>query len=285
MGELGAALPAGVGAAISVLAVAGHRRDSAASWLARRRRAADHPHPTASSGRARVPLARLRAGVASASRRAGWEESPERLLGGTGLAAGAAALAVGGAAFAAGNGALGALGAAVGACAGVVLGAGLLLVRVQARRREALLAELCPLLELVSLELSAGSSPRASFGAVVSRLRGDLARELQGLLIGSQVAGSRTFEARLGDLAEELKLEPLAGLGAILASSREYGISVGPGVRALAADLRRRQRRRLIVISRRALNRVLIPAAVGVLLPFMAILMFPAVSTLVRSFP
>src|SRR5216683_2510173 len=55
------------------------------------------------------------------------------------------------------------------------------------------------------------------------------------------------------------------------------------GVGALATDLRRSQRRDLIAHSRRALNHVLLPAAVGVLLPFLAVLMFPAVTALQRN--
>jgi hypothetical protein len=72
----------------------------------------------------------------------------------------------------------------------------------------------------------------------------------------------------------------VASLATILAASREYGTGVVQGVRALATDLRRAQRRALIAHSRRALNHVLLPAAVGVLLPFLAILMFPAVTAL-----
>jgi hypothetical protein len=69
----------------------------------------------------------------------------------------------------------------------------------------------------------------------------------------------------------------------ILGLSRDYGSGVGQGIRALAADLRRARRRHVIQVSRGALNRVLVPAAVGVLLPFMAILLFPAVAVLTRS--
>jgi hypothetical protein len=43
------------------------------------------------------------------------------------------------------------------------------------------------------------------------------------------------------------------------------------------------QRRALIAQSRRALNHVLLPAAIAVLLPFLGVLMFPAVSVLQRS--
>src|SRR6266851_5462957 len=92
------------------------------------------------------------------------------------------------------------------------------------------------------------------------------------------ITGRRARLAR--DLAAELEIPAIASLATIIAASREYGTSVAPGVRALATDLRQAQRRELIAHSRRALNHVLFPAAIGVLLPFLCILLFPAVTTL-----
>jgi len=152
------------------------------------------------------------------------------------------------------------------------------------RRRERLLGQLVPLLELVSLELSGGAPPMLALEGVLARSRSELAAELRLQLIGSRVAGSAAFDARVAALGERLGLPALQSLAMILGLSRDYGSGVGQGVRALAADLRRARRRRLIEISRGALNRVLIPAAVGILLPFLAILLFPAVSVLLRSF-
>jgi pilus assembly protein TadC len=91
------------------------------------------------------------------------------------------------------------------------------------------------------------------------------------------------FEARLMQQADLLDIPSLSSLATILAASREYGTGVIHGVRALAMDLRHAQRRELIVQSRRALNHVLLPAAIGVLLPFLAIVMFPAVTALQRN--
>jgi len=90
-------------------------------------------------------------------------------------------------------------------------------------------------------------------------------------------------EARLLALADRHELPQLAALAAVLASSRDYGAACRAGVRALADGVRRAQREELIAFGRRSLNRVLIPAALGVLLPFMALLLYPAVSDLSRS--
>ena len=151
------------------------------------------------------------------------------------------------------------------------------------RRRSRLLGELVPLLELFTLELSGGGSALAALGSVSVQVESELARDLRRMLIASQVAGSASFEARLLDYSERLDLPSVGTLATILAASRDYGTAASQGVRALATDLRRAQRRELIASSRRALNNVLLPAAVAVLLPFLGILMFPAVSVLQAS--
>jgi len=139
------------------------------------------------------------------------------------------------------------------------------------------------LLELFTLELSGGGSALAALGSVTIQVDGELAADLRRMLIASQVTGSVSFESRLLDYSERVAIPALASLATILAASREYGTGTSQGVRALATDLRRAQRRDLISHSRKALNHVLLPAAVGVLLPFLGVLMFPAVSVLQRN--
>ena len=146
-----------------------------------------------------------------------------------------------------------------------------------------ILPELGPILELVSLELSAGAPPMLALEAVLGRARSELSVAMRAQLIGSRVAGSASFDGRLAMLGDRLELPALHSMAMILGLSRDYGSGVGQGIRALAADLRRARRRHVIQVSRGALNRVLVPAAVGVLLPFMAILLFPAVAVLTRS--
>ena len=213
--------------------------------------------------------------------RAGWRESPERVaaitvivgggLGALGLTASLAMPATTSAALA--------LFGAAGGVAAVLFS----LESAVARRRRRLARELAPLLELFVLELGGGGSPTSALGSVTMQLDGELAAELRRLLIASHVAGSASFEARLRDYADRLRLPALGSLATVLTASREYGTGVTQGIRALAADLRRDQRRELIAHSRRALNHVLFPAAIGVLLPFLAILLFPAVTSLQRN--
>lgn len=205
--------------------------------------------------------------------RAGWRESPERVA----VVAVAASLCLG--AFGAAVSPVVAVFGLVAGCAAFVS----VLSAAVAKRRRRCSEELVPLLELFTLELSGGGSAFAALGSVCVQVESELANDLRRMLIASQVASTASFEARLIEYAEEHEIAALSSLATILAASRDYGTAASQGVRALATDLRRAQRRELIAQSRRALNNVLLPAAVAVLLPFLGVLMFPAVSVLQRS--
>jgi Flp pilus assembly protein TadB len=218
-----------------------------------------------------VSVARRR--LARDIERAGWSESPERVA----ITATAVALS------------LGAAGAVVSptlAILGFIGGGAAFVVTLSSaihKRRRRLYGELIPLLELFTLELSSGGSALAALGSVCVQVESELAVDLRRMLIASQVTGSASFEIRLLEYSDRHEIPSLGSLATILAASRDYGTAASQGVRALATDLRRAQRRELITQSRRALNNVLLPAAVAVLLPFLGILMFPAVSVLQRS--
>jgi Flp pilus assembly protein TadB len=271
----------GASCGIAVLAIGGrHESIDAAAWLARRRLApmAELPPQIWSS---LLNRAGVRERLLREVGRAGWGVTPERVIARALVFCGCTAVLgvvsapvvmFGGGAF------MGVLGFVIGTgCCALFLRSA-----IGARRRR-LAAELVPLLELFTLELSGGGSALSALSSVTSKVQGELASDLRRLLIASQVAGSAPFEARLMQYSEHLDIPPLASLATILAASREYGTGVVHGVRALATDLRHAQRRELIAHSRRALNHVLIPAAVGVLLPFLAVVMFPAVTALQRN--
>ena len=278
------AAAAGGCAAVAALALLWPRRAAGArEWL--RRRGRNTPASRALPGGALTGSVyrRLRETVSTRLAGAGRDEPP-----GLAIALGAAATLA--SAIAAGAVA-GVLGGLAGSLAGGLLGALVvpalllhLVAAATAARRRRLLAELGPILDLVSLELSGGSPPMLALESVLARSRSELATAIRAQLIGSRVAGSASLDGRLAALGDRLGLPPLQSLAMILGLSRDYGSGVGEGLRALAADLRRARRRHVIEVSRAALNRVLIPAAVGILLPFMAILLFPAVAVLVRSF-
>jgi Flp pilus assembly protein TadB len=280
------AVSAGGCGAVATLALLGPaRRPSARDWLRRRGRQVGDEGVR---GLARAVfggggLARLRHRVGHRLEQAGIGEEPEVVIALAALAsvvAGAAAAVT--IAFLADP-----AGAAVGGLGVAVAVPALLAHQVAAAaasRRQRLLGQLGPILELVSLELSGGSPPMRALESVLAHSRSELASAMRAQLIGSRVAGSASFDGRLSALGDRLQLPALHSMAMILGLSRDYGSGVGQGVRAIAADLRRARRRRVIELSRGALNRVLIPAAIGVLLPFMAILLFPAVAVLTRSF-
>jgi Flp pilus assembly protein TadB len=277
------AIAAGASCGAAVLAL-GSRQNviDAASWLSRRSTAVSGPELKSPNPWSEVlDVAGTRERWASVVDRAGWKESPERVAAfGLAVAACIAVLGLAGASTMAASSK-----AVIGAL-GFVIGIGLCALVIRsavAKRRSRLAAELVSLLELFTLERSGGGSALSALGSVTGRVQGELGADIRRLLIASQVAGSVPFEARLMQYSDHLDIPPLASLATMLASSREYGTGVVHGVRALARDLRQAQRRELIAHSRRALNHVLIPAAVGVLLPFLAVVMFPAVTALQQN--
>jgi len=261
---------AGVSCAGAVLMAGGFRRVDPGRRPANR--------ASARAIRNAIHLDRARSWLDGELDRAGWHESPERVI--------AFAIALSGclAILGASSASSIAVGAGPFTCLLGIL-AGLLLPWLAlrsavAQRRRRLEAELVPLLELFTLELGGGGSAVSALGSVTIQVQGELAADLRRLLIASQVAGSASFESRLVEYSDLARIPAIGSLATILAASREYGTGVVQGVRALATDLRRAQRRELIAHSRRALNHVLFPAAIGVLLPFLCILLFPAVTTL-----
>jgi Flp pilus assembly protein TadB len=231
-------------------------------------------------------IARQGSGVGAAARVAGARGRLARDLERAGWHGSPWAIAILATAFALGLALLGAAVSLVVAIIALLGGCGAFLLTLNAAvlgRRRRISGELVPLLELFTLELSGGGSALAALGSVCMQVESELAIDLRRMLMSSQVSGSPSFEARLLDYADDREISALGSLATILGASRDYGTAASQGVRALATDLRRAQRRELIAQSRRALNNVLLPAAVAVLLPFLGILMFPAVSVLQRS--
>lgn len=214
--------------------------------------------------------------------RAGWPDGPGRFLAGMALLTVAPAVLAGVAGAVLFGPAAAPVGAVLAAALAPLLAARTLRSAIR-RRSERLAAELAALLELLSVELSAGTPVVPALEAVLALSDGALAADIRAELIGSRVAGGAQLDERMNRLAARHGLPALEAFATILSLGREFGMAVSPGVRALAEDLVRERRHQVIASSRRALNRVLIPAGVGVLLPFMSILLFPAVITLLGS--
>src|SRR5579864_6344922 len=144
-------------------------------------------------------IAACRAWLIAAIDRAGWRETPERLVVfGLAVAASAAAICGSAAPWLAPFGFIAALG-----------GGGLAMASAIERRRRRLAGELVPLLELFTLELSAGGSALSALGSVTVQVEGELAAGLRRMLIASQVSGSQSFEARLLEYSEQIRIPAL----------------------------------------------------------------------------
>lgn len=274
-----AAISAGVATAVGVWALLGRGGAALPAAVLLERRRPARSEPVVGWRRFPVPTRPLQAQLD----RAGWSETPERYLllaAGLVLTTAAVGAALG---VVIGDVATGVALTLAGAASGAAAAYHLLRTAVS-NRRERLLAELAPTLDLVGIELSAGASPLSALTSVTRHGRGELARELKTVLTTSAISADRAVDARLQELGERLDLPPLVALATILATSRDYGSGVSHGIRAIAIDLRRARRRDLIAQSRRALSRILLPAAVGVLLPFLAVLLYPAVTALSASF-
>lgn len=166
------AIASGASCAVAVVAIGERTKGiDAATWLQRRRQsagppAAESPEPWSKA----LVITGIRARLADVVDRAGWKESPERLSAfAVGVSACLAVIGASSSAIVPGTSpaAFGAIGLAggLGICA-------LVLRTAIASRRRRLAAELVPLLELFTLELSGGGSAQSALGSVTTKLQG-----------------------------------------------------------------------------------------------------------------
>lgn len=155
------------------------------------------------------------------------------------------------------------------------------LLRAGARRRAAIAAQIPILVDLMSLEQSGGGvSSRRAMELVVSRVRGEAAQVLRACLAGSAAPGTPPLDVQLERAADELATPALAALAAVVRLQRQEGISSSAPLGRLARGLRDRQRDDLTARGRRALVAMLLPVATCILLPFVVIVLYPALERL-----
>ncbi len=159
------------------------------------------------------------------------------------------------------------------------------LLRAGAQRRLAIIVQIPILVDLMSLEQSGGGvSSRRAMELVVSRVRGEAASVLRACLAGSAAAGTPPLDAQLDHAAAELGVAALAALAAVVRLQRQEGISTATPLGRLARGLRDRQRDDLMARGRRALVTMLLPVAACILLPFVIIVLYPALERLSGAF-
>jgi tight adherence protein C len=153
------------------------------------------------------------------------------------------------------------------------------------RRRRAILDQLPILVDLMALEQRGGGvGPRAAIELVVNRLEGDAVILLRSCLTSSATAGTPQLDRQLEMAGTQLDIAALSALAAAVRIQREEGVATSSPLGQLARGLRDRQRDELLSRGRRALVTMLLPVAVCILLPFVLIILYPAIERLSAAF-
>jgi Flp pilus assembly protein TadB len=174
---------------------------------------------------------------------------------------------------------------AVLAVMAVPLGVAAQIVQRAGRRRRAILDQLPILVDLMALEQGGGGvGARTAIELVVNRLEGEAAMLLRDCLTSSATAGTPQLDRQLEKAADQLSIAGLSALAAAVRIQREEGVSTSSPLGQLARGLRDRQRDELLSRGRRALVTMLLPVALCILLPFVIIILYPALERLSAAF-
>ncbi len=165
-----------------------------------------------------------------------------------------------------------------------------ILVWIQASRaaqqqRRRVRSQMPAVLELFALRLGSGAgSPQACLEEVVAHGTAEALDLIREVLVAERSSGSGRIDRGLQEVGLRWGIPELESVAMLLGLNRQYGIALLPGLDALIADLRHRQKSEVIYAGRTAMTKALLPTAVGVLLPFLVILLFPAVFRLFTLF-
>jgi Flp pilus assembly protein TadB len=141
------------------------------------------------------------------------------------------------------------------------------------------------LVDLMALEQRGGGvGARAAIELVVNRLNGEAALLLRGCLTLSAMAGTPQLDRQLEGAADQLGIPALSALAAVVRVQREEGVAASSPLGQLASGLRDRQKDEMLTRGRRALVTMLLPVAFCILLPFLIIILYPALARLTTAF-
>lgn len=176
-------------------------------------------------------------------------------------------------------------GVALLAVAAVPLAVAARLVQLVGRRRRAIVDQLPILVDLMALEQGGGGlGARAAIELVVNRLGGDAAMLLRTCLASSAMAGTPQLDRQLEGAGSHLGIPALSALAAVVRVQREEGMAAGSPLGQLAKGLRDQQKDEMLSRGRRALVTMLLPVALCILLPFVIIILYPALVRLSAAF-
>ncbi len=153
------------------------------------------------------------------------------------------------------------------------------LARAAAGYRTEIVSELPILVDLMALEQTGGGiGSRRAMELVVARTKGPATSLLRDCLSRSATPGSPALDDELELAAQRHRVPALTALAAVVRMQRQEGIAAGSPLANLARGLRDRQRDQLTERGRRALVSMLLPVAACILLPFILIVLYPAIS-------
>jgi tight adherence protein C len=150
----------------------------------------------------------------------------------------------------------------VGTLAGV-LGRDWWLGREVKRRQARMMLEFPTLADLLCLAVTAGEAPRAAIERAVARSQGELSKELA--VVVADVRGGVPLTAALEGLAARVPLPELGRFVDGLVVAVERGTPLADVLRAQAADVRERHKRRLIEAGGRREVYMLVPVVFCIL--------------------
>lgn len=155
---------------------------------------------------------------------------------------------------------------------------GRLLARA-ARRRVARIAEELPTtLEFLALSLAAGEGVHDAFRRVARIGRGELAREIDGVL--AETGSGVPFADALGRLAGELRLPALERVAGQVIAALERGSPLAEVLRAQAQDARDARKRELLEVAGRKEIAMLVPLVFLILPVTVLFAVYPGIAVL-----
>ncbi|HEX8082569.1 MAG TPA: type II secretion system F family protein [Jatrophihabitans sp.] len=168
--------------------------------------------------------------------------------------------------------------ALLGAVGGVLARDWWLTQQVQ-RRERAMLAEFPVIADLLALAVLAGEAPIDAMQRVCRLTRGELTRDLQGVL--NEARAGKPITRALGELAERTTLEPFSRFIQGLLVAIERGTPLADVLRAQATDVREFSKRALLEAGGRKELQMMVPVVFLILPVTVLFALYPGLLTLV----
>jgi tight adherence protein C len=157
-----------------------------------------------------------------------------------------------------------------------------LTIRQRGRKRlEQINRDLPDLVDVLTATVEAGMGVGASLALVGDRFRGALGDELR-LMVKQQALGMSTAES-LEDLGERCDIPSVRAFVRTITRGESMGVSIGPILRELAVDTRRRRRQSAQEKMQKAPVKLLFPLMFLIFPALMLELLFPAAYSLLHS--